>query len=233
MLDLIFPDLCVYCKNHSPNSDLCSSCYSKISFVSTQNICIKCGTPFNLGSETGHGHKCGACIEKERYYTKCRSVALFDGLIRELLHLFKYRKKLGIGKLCGKLLTENLPGAIEDFDLIVPVPMHIRKLREREFNQCAVLSKYLSGKTGKEYDPFTLIKLRETEAQVVFKNAGDRRKNVYKSFSVRFKDRIKKRSVLIIDDVYTTGSTVNECARVLLESGASKVLALTLLRADV
>lgn len=234
MLNLIFPDLCVYCKEISPGEDLCKTCFSKINFIKQEHVCVVCGVPYKSGEENNRFlHKCGTCVKKEKKLLRCRSVAYFDGLIRELLHSFKYRGRLSIGRVCAKLLTDKFSEDLKGFDLVLPVPVHIKKLREREFNQSAVLATYLSKKLDLECDLFSLVKSRETEAQVVYKNAEERRKNVAKSFSIRNPKKIKKRSVLLVDDVFTSGSTVNECAGVLLKSGASEVQALTLLRADV
>jgi len=235
MLDIIFPNLCVYCKNISTGEPLCKSCYSEISFIDPLNVCTCCGVPFSSDSElTGPVyHKCGKCIKEKINFTRCRSVAQFNGVIRELLHSFKYRKKLGIGKIFAKLLTDNFPKDLKGFDLLLPVPLYINKLREREYNQSAVLVSYLSNKLRFEKDLFSLIKSSETNPQIMYKTIRQRKKNILKSFTVRNVKKVKKRSILLVDDVYTSGSTLNECAKVLLESGAVKVQALTLLRAYV
>lgn len=209
------------------------SCYSDIRFIDSSNVCVICGIPFNFFQDDlpTSGHKCANCIREKINFTVCRSIAYFDGTIRELLHGFKYRKKLGIGKILSKLLIDNFPGELKDFDLIMPVPLHIKKLREREYNQSAVFVNSLYRKLNCEKDLFSLVKSGETDPQINFKNSKMRKRNVLKSFSVRDIKKVKKRSILLVDDVYTSGSTINECAKVLIESGADKVQALTLLRA--
>lgn len=233
MLDIIFPSFCVSCNQYSPKGQLCSSCSSDIKFIKSKDVCHCCGVPFNYFDESVNTpkHKCSYCINQKVHYTVCRSIAYLEGTVRELLHGFKYRKKLGIGKLFTKLMTENFPEELLGFDLIMPVPLHINKLREREYNQSAVLVNGVSKKLICEKDLFSLVKSRETEPQVNFKNSNIRKKNISKSFSVRDVKKVKKRSILLVDDVYTSGSTVNECARVLLDSGAEEVRVLTLLRA--
>jgi ComF family protein len=233
MLDIIFPAICISCKKISSRQQLCNGCYSEISFIESSNICICCGIPFNLFNKSPHitGHKCASCIRETINFDKCRSIARFDGTLRELLHRFKYKKKLGIGKLFVKLILDNFPKDLNGFDLIMPVPLHIHKLREREYNQSAVLVNNVSKSLNCEKDIFSLVKSNETEPQINFKNSTMRKRNILKSFSVTDVKKVEKRSILLIDDVYTSGSTINECAKVLLKAGADKVQALTLLRA--
>ena len=233
MLDIIFPRFCVSCKQYSQNNQLCPDCFSDINYINPETVCVSCGVPYNYFSEftSRSPHKCSYCLTEKVHYSVCRSVAYLDGTIRELLHNFKYRKKLGLGRLFSKLIIDNFPKDLLGFDLIIPVPLHIKKLREREYNQSAILVNGISGKLRCEKDLFSLVKSRETEPQVNFKNSKIRKKNVVKSFSVRDVKKVEKRSILLVDDVYTSGSTINECARVLIESGAVDVRALTLLRA--
>ena len=176
-------------------------------------------------------HKCESCIRETVSFNICRSIARYEGTLRELLHRFKYKRKLGIGNIFIKLMTDNFPKDLKGFDLMIPVPLHIHKLREREYNQSAVIVNGLSRKLNCEKDLFSLVKSTKTEPQVNFKNSKERKKNVSKSFSVTDVKKIEKRSILLIDDVYTSGSTIKECSKVLLKAGAIKVQALTLLRA--
>jgi len=233
MLDIIFPGLCIFCKKTSSGQQLCNNCYSEIRFIDSSNICICCGIPFNSFNESSHipGHKCANCIREKINFNKCRSIAHFDGTIRELLHGFKYKKKLGIGNFFIKLIIDHFPKDLNGFDLMMPVPLHIHKLREREYNQSAVFVNNLSKRLNCEKDLFSLVKSSETDPQINFKNRTMRKRNILKSFSVNDIKKVEKRSILLIDDVYTSGSTINECAKVLLKAGAGKVQALTLLRA--
>ena len=233
MLDIIFPRFCFSCKQYSQNGQLCPDCFSDINYINPESVCVSCGVPFNYFSESASGpeHKCSYCLTEKVHYSVCRSIAYLDGTIREMLHAFKYRRKLGLAKLFSKLILDNFPKDLLGFDLIMPVPLHINKLREREYNQSAILVNGISGKLNCEKDLFSLVKSRETEPQVNFKNRKNRKKNLVKSFSVRDVKKVEKRSILLVDDVYTSGSTINECARLLLESGADDVRALTLLRA--
>jgi len=178
MLNIFFPNLCISCHNPSSEQLLCNLCSSEIKLINTTNICISCGIPFNLFSESTFikGHKCDSCIRETVNFNKCRSIARYDGTLRELLHRFKYKKKLGVGNFFIKLILDNFPKDLKGFDLVMPVPLHIRKLREREYNQSAVLVNSLSRKLNCEKDLFSLVKSRETEPQINFKNSNMRKK---------------------------------------------------------
>ena len=128
-------------------------------------------------------------------------------------------------------MLENFHYAEGSFDLTVPVPLHLSKLREREYNQSAVLAYNLARSIGVKCDLVTLRKVRDTRPQFEIRKENERRKNVKGAFSVVSPDRFKDKSVLLVDDVFTTGSTCDECAGVILKSGASSVSVYTLSRA--
>jgi ComF family protein len=211
-------------------------------------VCSRCGVPFDIaespdtGVYTDYGqpnvvslyssyrHICGRCLLGRFYFDKARSVALYDGLLRDMLHRFKYEGRLNLGEALSRILVDNLPNDLDGFDLVLPVPLHIEKLRKREYNQSVILGIGLATRLRIPLDPFTLRKIRETRPQFEIENEDERRRNVKGAFSVVDGRKIKKKSILLIDDVFTTGSTVNECARVLFESGAFRVQVLTLMR---
>lgn len=199
-------------------------------------VCSICGVPFGCYAiETlwaGSEHLCARCLNDEFCFEKARAVASFDGLLRDLLHGFKYRGKIGLGTVLSKIFTSHIPDDLDFFNLILPVPIYISKLREREYNQSAILGCELSKALGCEYDPFTLKKIKDTPPQISLETTGDRKRNVRNFFYVSDVKKIRNKSVLLVDDVFTTGSTVNECSRVLLKAGATSVQVLTLMRAD-
>lgn len=165
-------------------------------------------------------------------FLKARSAAFYDGQLREMLYNFKYRGKLYCGYIFSDLIINNYPRDIGKFDIIVPVPLHINRLRKREYNQSAIIASEILKITRVEYDPFILKKFRDTKPQVDFSNAGDRKKNVKGTFAVKDGSKVKNKVVMVIDDVFTTGSTTNECSSVLMASGAKEVKVLTALRAS-
>ena len=262
MLDLIFPNICPFCESPSEDREVCKKCKDDIVYINERSVCLRCGVPFrvaepfNLDSFTSSGlddcladgqphmvnavipagtavgHFCGRCLRGEFNFLRARSVAYYDGLIRDILHKFKYNGKLSLGRVLSHMMGENYPNDMEEVELIVTVPLHVSKLRKREFNQSVILASALTGKLGVALDPFVLIKLRETRPQFEISDEGERRKNVRGVFSLVNPAAIEKKSLLLVDDIFTTGSTVNECVRVLLQGGASRVQVLTLLRAS-
>jgi ComF family protein len=262
MLDLIFPNICPFCESPSEGREVCKRCKDDIVYINERSVCLRCGVPFRvaepsnlysfIGSSPGDsladgrphrvdavvprdsadGHFCGRCLRGEFNFLKARSVAYYDRLLRDMLHKFKYNGKLSLGRVLSRLMSENYPNDMEEVELIVTVPLHVSKLRKREFNQSVILASGLTGKLGLPLDPFVLVKLRETRPQFEISDEGERRKNVKGVFSLVNPAAIKGKSLLLVDDIFTTGSTVDECARVLLQGGASKVQVLTLLRAS-
>jgi ComF family protein len=154
---------------------------------------------------------------------------LHSGPLREALHRFKYKRDLGLADAFAELLIEVFQRAGEETDLVVPVPLGRKRQRERGFNQAAMLAAAFSGKLGIVYRPGAAKRIRETRSQVGL-SVPQRRENVAGAFQADPKTISGKR-VLLIDDVLTTGATLNACARALKDAGAAAVVALTLARA--
>lgn len=159
-----------------------------------------------------------------------RSVAYYEGILRDMLHEFKYRGVLRLSRVLSHILIYNYPVEFDPVDVVIPVPLHLRKLRQREYNQVAVLGQELSKYIGSSFDPFVLRKQYDTRPQFEMKGERERRRNVRGTFVIEDLRRIKGKSVLLLDDVFTTGSTLNECTGVLLKAGAGRVQVLTLMR---
>ncbi len=128
-------------------------------------------------------------------------------------------------------MVSNFPDDFDEFDCIVPVPLHIDKLSEREYNQSVILACGLAKLMCLECDLFALRRIRDTRPQIELSGESERRRNVRGAFSVATKQSFKDRSILLVDDLFTTGSTCDECSKMLLKSGAYKVQVLTLTRA--
>ena len=235
MLKVIFPDRCEGCDSLLEESCFCKGCESKIEFIEKNTTCTKCGDIFNTyKGNSSDNYLCVRCIRQEYLFSKCRSVAKHSGFIKELLHKFKYRKKIILGKLLSRVIVDHFPKDFDYFDTIIPVPLDEKKIRDREYNQSSIFAKNIAKEFGKIYDPFSLLrKVKEKMPQYEVKNLRQRKENVKGAFEVTKKNRIKNSSVLLIDDVFTTGSTVNECTKALLSSGVSKVQVITLTRVGV
>ncbi|MEW6145710.1 MAG: ComF family protein [Thermodesulfobacteriota bacterium] len=244
MLDLIFPNICSTCDIPvADKNPVCVSCFSEVKFISDFSSCGRCGTPFGFFSADhfdadvtapspgGPGHLCGRCLRGSFSFESARSVVLYEGKIRDMIHEFKYEGRLGLEGFLSSLLLDNFPFPKGGFDLVVPVPMHMSKLRNREYNQSAFLAHNLARRRGIECDLLTFKKIRDTRPQIEFRNEEDRRRNVRGAFSVTSHGAFKDKSILLVDDVFTTGSTSDECAREILKSGASGVSVFTLSRA--
>lgn len=231
MLEIFFPQTCSACKNIS-SKKLCTSCISKLEFIVERDCCYSCGEPFTHIEKTGDQNYCLRCLKGEFYFNKARSVVFHRGTVKELLHQFKYRDKLILVKTFCEILIDKFPRDLSAFDLVLPVPLHIKKLRKREFNQSSLIAKCIAKKFGCDFDPFNLFKTKENKPQFEMENLQERIRNVKGIFSVRKKEKLKGTSVLLVDDVFTTGSTINECSKVLFEAGVRYVQVLTLTRAS-
>ncbi len=228
--DIIFPPQCLSCaENNLPAEGIfCSSCLEKIRLI-TGSLCPICGIPFlNSPAES---HICGNCLENRPYYTQARSMASFETIIMDAIHKFKYGRNITIGNSLGSCMADF---SFPDFDyskysLLIPVPLHIKRLRERGFNQSLLLAQ----KLGKKYRlpvSFSLLKRRKFTLTQTGLNKKERGKNIKGAFAVLDRQKVSGKNIILIDDVYTTGATINECAKVLLKAGAEQVAVLTLAR---
>lgn len=217
-LDLLFPPRCAGCGRSG--SWLCPTCIREIEFVEPP-LCSRCGLP-------SVENPCLSCRIDPLAIDGIRGVGYLRGPLKGAIYQFKYRQKcklaLSLADLMHHYLLENpLPA-----DLIVPVPLHMDRLRERGYNQAALLTRELSARSRLPVDDGSLVRVKETMPQVALK-ADERRKNVSGAFHVRGV-KLEDRQVLLIDDVCTTGATLEACAEALREKGARSVWALVLAR---
>jgi ComF family protein len=245
-LNAVFPPTCFICgaydqfdlrkRNENPcvveqitSPYFCASCRQKISTIDSP-LCVQCGLPFI--SRHGEDHLCGDCIENKKYFRMARASGVYDGALLEAIHLFKYGKKTRLARPLGMLLQETFFRFWDKqmIDLIVPVPLHIKRLRKRGFNQALLLFAKWATTENILYDPRVIKRPKKTVPQTNL-SRKERRKNIRGAFEVRSPETIQEKRILLVDDVYTTGSTVNECARILMRGGAAVVDVLTLARA--
>ncbi|MEN6330774.1 MAG: ComF family protein [Smithella sp.] len=229
--DIIFPPQCLACSeiiNKSSKQVFCPSCLSKIRLI-TGSLCPICGLPF-LDSPA-ESHICGDCMQSQPYYSRARAVAGFESIIMDVIHKFKYGRNISTGSALGSFMAGfSFPDFdFSEYSLFIPVPLHIKRLRERGFNQSLLLAKEM-GKKYKLPVNFSLLKRCNFTLTQTGLNRAEREKNIKGAFAVTDKNKIAGECVILIDDVYTTGSTINECARVLLKAGAQKAAAITLSR---
>ncbi len=230
LLDVILPPICHICHSFIPNAGtlhICQTCHDRLPLVSLP-LCTLCGIPF---SGTGNDHRCGACTLQPPHFDSARAHFLYEGPIRDLIHAFKYNRKTHLRYPLALLVLEGISGVIADHDpnLIVPVPLHRSRLRQRGFNQAVLLGRVLSRHLALPMAPAALVRTRATEPQIEL-SAAERRANVRGAFAVKEPERIAGKSILLLDDVMTTGSTMDECAKELKKAGASAVIAVTIAR---
>lgn len=231
MADLLFPPQCVLCMNlldgEKPGS-ACSLCASQLRHLG-DTICPLCGVPFPDSSPGAH--LCARCLDTPPDFDVARATVEYRPPIQEAIIDFKYKKRTYLLECLSRLLMENplLVGFDRSYDTILPVPMHPRKLRKRTYNQSVLLAARLSGKTGIPVDRMNLVKTRATPPQS-FLAREDRMTNIRGAFSLRKPGRVEGKNILVVDDVMTTGTTLNECARVLKKAGAARVDAATVAR---
>jgi len=175
---------------------------------------------------------CEDCLRKRPDYQVIYARYLYEGTILKAIQHFKYRKKNYFADFLGPLLAGFAEGRVEKSDalLTMPVPLHPRRLRERGFNQSLLLARHVAGHLAVELDFLSLRRDRYTLPQTGL-GKEERRRNVRGAFRMENPHAVKERNVLLVDDVATTGNTLNECARVLKRSGCKKVLCLVLARA--
>lgn len=222
-LDIIIPHMCQICGGVADDY-VCTDCKQGINFI-MGSICTKCGMPFV--SKESSNHLCSECIKKKQPFKIARSIAEYNGVLLDAIHKLKYNAKTSLAKPLGLLMAEGLP--LDNYDIIVPVPLHKKRLKERGFNQSLLLAKEISKKRKIPIDYLNLKRIRWTEPQINLKGE-ERLKNVRGSFAVENARVFKNKNILLIDDVYTTGATVKECSKVLKKTGAKGVFVLTLAR---
>ena len=235
LCDFILPPRCVVCEaNTSGASDpwVCSGCWTTVDFVRSP-VCAQCGAPFAasveaIGSPT---HRCGKCVLSPPLYERARAVGLYEGTLREIIHAMKYRPVFGLVRPLAELLSgqfaihwgHRMP------DALVPVPLHRLRLRQREFDQALALANGLGQEVGIPVWNDTLIRRTHTRSQIGL-SATERRRNIRGAFQMQPERSCEGRSLLLIDDVYTTGATAQECARTLRRAGAARVDVYTVAR---
>lgn len=229
-VDCIYPPRCSLCGRYGGDEEgICPDCLSQIHYIG-KPLCIRCGKPFP--HEFATDHFCGECLTGKRYFSKARAVGLYNGLFRKTLHRFKYQWNHCLATPLGTLMAKRMEYFFSDaaYQCMVPVPLHPRRLRKRGFNQALVLARVLSRTCHIPLDRNNLVRTRWTQSQVGL-SERERKDNVRGAFAVSQSARIARKVILLLDDIYTSGSTVDECSKVLIKAGARKVDVLTLARA--
>jgi ComF family protein len=229
-LDLLYPPLCIGCRTQVAAPGLfCAACWADIAFLDGA-ACRRCGLPFEIdpGGETD----CAACLAEPPAFDRARAVMRYDEKSRAPILAFKHADRLDLAPGFAGWLARAGRGLVDECDLIVPVPLHATRLWRRRYNQAAELARGLAKISNRPFDAMTLQRTRPTPSQGAMPSAKARRRNMRGAFEVpgHHRGAIEGRAILLIDDVLTTGATVDACALALKRAGASKVHALALAR---
>lgn len=219
-LDWLFPPDCVGCGKRGYR--WCPDCQGSACTLPS-SVCPVCGEPGNSS------HPCNRCRQNRPAFQALRSCGEYGGSLREALHQLKYRRNIPLGESLSRAMINKLDTLEWRIELVVPVPLGQARLKERGYNQAALLAFPIALAIGVGYSTTAVWRARETRSQVDL-NLNERMKNVAGAFAAARKEVSGKR-VLIIDDVATTGSTISACADALIQTGASAVFGLTLARA--
>lgn len=222
LLDLLFPPHCVVC--HDIGAWFCDSCLDQVSHVESP-LCVRCGRTLPGAVP----RLCRRCSSTSSHIERIRSVAYSEGGLQKAIHVFKYEGVTALASPLAGLMVEYWSRHPFSVDVVVPVPLHKRRLRNRGFNQAAHLAHELSRHIAVLVDRAILVRHRRTAPQVDL-DFDQRRENVRGAFRCVGPEVVGK-SVLLVDDVCTTGSTLEACAAALRQGGATRVQALTLARA--
>ncbi len=217
-LDLIFPPWCIGCGREGKY--FCDSCLQNLPMISPP-ICVTCGRPLTVDGT------CPGCIEGKVEIDGIRAPFLFDGTIRKAIHEFKYRNLKDISLLLANFLNDYLLDNPLPANVLVPVPIHHNRLRERGYNQSSLIAHELGSICGMPVIENCLIRKINTPPQVRTASAIERRKNIADAF-VCVNNRLEGKKVLLIDDVSTSGATLNTCAGILKSAGAASVWGLAI-----
>ena len=230
-LALFYPEVCQLCgaEPATPREGFVGGkCWAQVRFIRPP-FCQRCGLPYQ--GELTTPFVCTNCHDLKLYFSSARSAVVAKTVALEVIHRFKYSRALWFENfLAGLLLREAAPGLRgQPWDAIVPVPLHPLKEREREFNQSALLARHLSRATEIPCHEKILRRTTATATQTHLKRDA-RAVNMKNAFAVRAGARLAGQRIVLVDDVFTTGATTNDCARALREAGAAEVCVWTVAR---
>jgi ComF family protein len=223
LLDALFPPFCCNCG--VLGFELCPDCINKIIVINQHKICPICG------DFSENGRTCQDCINSKPYFDQLRSWGEYSGALRQAIQKFKFENGLGLIRYFSKPSIEFIQSWNIEFSHVVPVPLSKSRQQSRGYNQAALLTNSISRDLHIEYKPNAITRVKDTLSQVGL-NSKERQENVLNVFEADLNENQEK-SVLVIDDITTTGSTLNECAKALKNAGAKKVFCYTVAKTSL
>lgn len=234
-LAIVYPQACAVCGDSVESRDVgvaCASCWETTHlFSELETICAKCGrvSPGTIAEDKKHQVSCGLC--KDDAFTAARSCGFYEGALRACL--LELKRKPHVPRNLARLLAAGCRRRpLAKATVIIPVPLHPERERERGFNQAAILARSVARSTGLPVDDHSLVRLIHTNRHRTGMDARARRESVAGAFAVKSPRLIKGQHILLVDDVFTTGATVSACSAALLAAGAEEVFVLTVARPD-
>jgi len=230
-LGLVYPETCQLCKNARATARdgfVCSQCWTHVRFIRPP-FCERCGLPFDGALTTAF--ECTNCREMELHFSSARSAVVAKSVVLEAIHRYKYSRALWFENFLANLLVREATPVLRGgkWDCLVPVPLHPLKLREREFNQAALLAAHLARATNIPLNEKILRRVNPTATQTLL-TREQRAANMHGAFAVRPGARLAGKRIVLVDDVFTTGATTSACARALRAAGAGEICVWTVAR---
>ena len=232
VMGLLYPNICALCGGMGDREGrhICWGCVEELPLHTLREKMCRCCGRVPEG-EVSSDYICDACLERKPRFEMARTAAPFRGGVRAAMHAFKYKRATW---LCDDLvdLLEGVTRTYFDvkaIDLVLPIPLHSSRERQRSYNQSALLAKGLGRRLGLMCHPSMMVRTRPTATQTRL-GVSERRKNIRDAFSVAHPEWVAGRTVLVVDDVMTTGATLSEAAKVVLAAGAWRVWALAVAR---
>jgi competence protein ComFC len=228
VLDFVYPRkiYCIICGIGilpKEKFSVCERCRRNVPLIEGRT-CLCCGKPM----ESSSLEICSDCLEMERHFSRGFSCAIYEGKIRELIHRFKYGKQKHLVHALAEMMTDKLNAEeLTDIDRVIPVPLHKERQKERGFNQSEMLARYIAGAMGWKLDKKSLLRNKNTHFQSEL-TKEERKQNVQNAFSLNTNVSFEGEKILIVDDVYTTGSTLNACAKELSKANPEEIYVISL-----
>lgn len=222
LINWLYPPKCMFCQDilKIGSFDICDICKDELEFI-TGYVCPVCGVPNDKENKA-----CSGC--KDMHFSRNYALFLYDGNPREAIKRFKYTPRPQYAKYFGSLLAERFSDEISKCDAIVGVPLHKRRERQRGFNQADLLAEVIANNAGIVHlSKNSLLRVKETKKQSGL-GRHSRYNNIIGAFEIPDASLFKDRIIAVVDDIYTTGSTVNECARIIKLAEASQVISISL-----
>ena len=225
--EIIFPNHCLSCeKIISFDGLFCEKCWMKLQFISEPK-CQICAYPFEF---QGLNLLCGKCLTQKPSFDHTITIFRYNHILKKIIAALKYRDQTFLGKKFARILFDKAKHEIRDCDLMVAVPLHVKRLRKRKFNQAVLLAKNLLKLVPElQFFPDLLIRTKNTKTQIELrkKERESNLKNVF-ILNEKYRERLGGKKILLLDDVMTTAATLENCAKILKKHGAKKVVVLTI-----